>query len=111
MADAAARFKMPPIPSSILSVSHPANAMYSNACPASVALYFVLRPHSLAASVSLFVSSAVAPLNALTLDICASKSAAVFTDAVPIPATAAVTYIAFCPTVCNAPLTFPAFCA
>ena len=45
IADAAARFKMPPMPSSMSSVFQPASAIYSNASPASVAEYFVSRPH------------------------------------------------------------------
>ena len=111
IADAAARFRMPPMPSSMSSVFQPASAIYSNASPASVAEYFVSRPHCLADSVSLSVSSAVAPLIACTFDICCSKFAATVTDAAATPPIAVVTFIMCCPAVCTACPTFPAFSA
>ena len=99
------------MPSSMSSVFHPASAIYSNASPASVAEYFVSRPHCLADSVSLSVSSAVAPLIACTFDICCSKFAATVTDAAATPPIAVVTFIMCCPAVCTACPTFPAFSA
>ena len=68
--EAAARFIIPSIPPNISSVFHPAIAMYSIACPASVAVNFVDAPISLALFESWAISSVVAPDIAFTPDIC-----------------------------------------
>ena len=86
--EAAARFIIPSIPSSMSAVFHPAIAMYEKASADSEALNFVLAPISFALSVRLFNSCAVAPDIAATLDIDDSKFAPVLIAAVPIPTTA-----------------------
>ena len=68
------------------------------ASAASVAENFVLAPISLALSRRLSKSDPVAPDTAATLLIAESKSAAVFTAAVPSPVTTPVTGSSFCPT-------------
>ena len=65
--------------------------MYSNADAASDAENFVFDPISRAFAVSASRSSPVAPEIAATFDIDASKSADVFTAAVPTAVTARVT--------------------
>ena len=95
--DAAARFIIPGRPSYICCASHPAIAMYPMASPASFAENFVCAPISLARSRNLSMSSADDPDIAATLDMELSKSAAVFTAAVPSPVTAAVTGSIFSP--------------
>ena len=89
---------MPSIPESISSVRQPAIAIYSIAEAASVAENLVFAPISRAFARSLSKSAPVAPEIAETLLISASKSAAVFTAAVPRPVTAAVTGRNFLPT-------------
>ena len=98
---------MPSMPFSISFVFQPAMAIYSIACPLSVAENFVFAPISLAFAPSFSISSPVAPDIAPTFDIWASKSANVFTEMVAAPVIAVVTPISFSPT----PLIFsPAFC-
>ena len=87
------------------------------ASAASVAENFVLAPISLALSLSLSKSDPVAPDTAATLLIAESKSAAVFTAAVPSPVTTPVTGSSFCPTeeilfptVCSFSPVAPIFC-
>ena len=89
--DAAARFMMPSIPSSISPVFQPAMAMYSKAAPASEAENLVMPPISRAFSRRASNSSPVAPEIACTLLICASKSAVVFTAAAPTATIGVVT--------------------
>ena len=91
--EAAARLMMPSIPSSISSVFQPAMAMYSKASPASIAENLVLAPISRALSRRSSNCSPVAPEMACTLLIWASKSAVVFTAAVPSATTGAVTFL------------------
>ena len=96
--EAAARFMIPSMPFSMSPVFHPAMAMYSIAEAASDAENFVFAPISRAFARSWSKSSPVAPEMAETLLISESKSAAVFTAAVPRPVTAAVTGRNFLPT-------------
>ena len=86
--EAAARLRMPSMPSSMSPVFQPAMAMYSKPCAASVALNLVSEPISLAFARSASKSSPVAPEMAPTLLISSSKSAVVLT-ATPRPAAAA----------------------
>ncbi len=71
--DAPARFIIPAIPSSICLSSQPAIAMYCIACPAAVAVNWVVAPISFALAVSFSRLSAVAPDMACTVLICAWK--------------------------------------
>src|SRR5574344_2020042 len=91
--DAAARFMMPSMPSSISPVFQPAMAMYSKAAPASEAENLVMLPISRAFSRRASNSSPVAPEIAETLLICSSKSAVVFTAAAPTATIGAVTAV------------------
>ena len=88
------------------------------ASAASVAENFVFAPISLALSRRLSKSEPVAPDTAATLLIAESKSAAVFTAAVPSPVTTPVTGSSFCPTeeilfptVCSFSPVAPIFCS
>ena len=111
--DAAARFMMPSIPSIMSPVFQPAMAMYSKADAASVAENLVLAPISRAFPRRSSRSFPVAPEMAATLDMPSSKSAAVFTAAVPSPTMGAVTWVVrvfpteeiFSPTCWNLPPT------
>ena len=85
--EAAARFITPSIPLSISSVFQPAIAIYSKALPLSVAENADSIPICFALFVSCTISSAVAPLMALTVDIWLSKSEPTSTTALN-PATA-----------------------
>ena len=96
--DAAAASMIPAMPSTMSWVFQPASAMYSIACPASVAEKLVLEPISSALSRSASNSSAVAPEMDFTVDIWLSNSAVVFTAAAPTPAMAADTTVIFLPT-------------
>ena len=78
-------------------VFHPAMAMYSKPCPASVAENFVFAPISRALARRSSKSFPVAPEMAPTFDICSSKSAVVFTAAVPMPTMGAVTVLVSVP--------------
>ena len=89
--EAAARLMMPSIPETISPVFQPAMAIYSKAEAASVAENLVLAPISRAFVRRASRSSPVAPEMADTLDMPSSKSAAVFTAAVPSPTIGAVT--------------------
>ena len=91
--EAAARFMIPSMPPSISPVFQPAIAMYSIAEAASDAENLVLEPISRALSRRASKSSPVAPEMAATWLIPASKSAAVFTAAVPTPPMASVSGI------------------
>ena len=88
--DAAARFIIPSMPSSISPVFQPAIAIYPMASAASEAENFVLDPISFALDLNASRSSPVAPEIAATLDMDESKSILVLTDARPNPATAVV---------------------
>ena len=79
------------MPSIISFVFHPAIAIKFIASADSVALYFVSLPICLAFSFNASKSLPVAPETAETLLIADSKSALVFTTAVPIPITGVVT--------------------
>ena len=111
--EAAARFMMPSMPSSISPVFQPAIAIYSKADAASVAENLVLLPISRALSRRDCRSSPVAPEIAATFDMPSSKSAAVFTAAVPSATMGAVTCVVrvfpalviFWPTCSNLPPT------
>ncbi|KLK98098.1 hypothetical protein XJ18_17910 [Bacillus pumilus] len=86
---AAARSSAPAKPPFMMSfVDTPAFTSSSVACAVSVALKDVDSPSLIARSVSVFISSAVAPDTALTALICCSKFAAAFADA-PMPTTTA----------------------
>ena len=67
--EAAARFIMPSRPPSISLVFHPAMAMYSRACPASLAVKDVVAPICLALSASCSIWPPSAPEMAPTADI------------------------------------------
>ena len=67
--EAAARFITPEMPFSISFVSHPAIAIYLNACALSEAEYFVFAPISIALLRSCVNCSPVAPEIAFTSDI------------------------------------------
>ena len=84
--EAAARSMIPPIPFSISFVFHPAIAIYSIACPDSVAVNLVVAPISLAFSSSCIICFSAAPDIASTVDICDSKDVPTF----KAPVTAAV---------------------
>ena len=88
---------MPSMPESISSVFQPAIAIKFMASAASDAEYFVLAPISRALSRRASKSFPVAPLTAATLLMEVSKSAAVFTAAVPRPPMTVVTPIIFFP--------------
>ena len=86
--EAAARFIIPSIPSSISAVFHPAIAIYEKASADSVAENLVFAPISFALFVNASNSDPVAPEIASTLDMADSKLAPALTAAVPIPTTA-----------------------
>ena len=77
--EAAARFMTPSMPPIISFVFQPAIAIYSMACPASLAVNLVVAPISFAFSERSPKSSPVAPEIACTVDICSWNSAAFFT--------------------------------
>ena len=71
--DAAARYITPGRPSNICCVVHPADAMYSNPCPASSAVNWVVSPISFARLVSFRISASEACEIACTVLIWLSK--------------------------------------
>ena len=109
--EAAARFITPSRPSIMSCVFHPAIAIYCIPCAASEALNFVFAPISRAFARRSSISFPVAPDIDDTFDISESKSAAVFTAAVPIPIIPVVSGISFFPALVNVSPTFPTFSA
>ena len=89
--EAAARSIIGARPSSILSVFQPAIAIYSSACPASVAVNCVVEPILSASAFSFSISAADAPEMASTRDICEVKSMPALKMLLPIPLSGSVT--------------------